>query len=161
MRRFSLILCLLPLPTLAQSEDESRLVEFIENSLSDGAARAVDLQGFSGALSSEARLDRLTVADAEGIWLEIEGAELIWNRSALLRGRIEIETLRADTITLTRLPETEDTGPTAETTAFSLPDLPVSIEVAVAEIGALELGQAVLGSSITASAEAGDRKSVV
>ena len=30
---------------------------------------------------------RITVADDEGVWLTIKGAELDWNRLALLRGR--------------------------------------------------------------------------
>ena len=48
----------------AQDDDRSRLVRLIEDSLSDGA-RQVRIEGFSGALSSTATLDRLTIADAK------------------------------------------------------------------------------------------------
>lgn len=154
MRRLALICALLPLPALAQSEDEGRLVQFIEGALSDGAARSVDLQGFEGALSSQATLDRLTIADADGVWLEIEGAVLDWNRAAVLRGEIAIRTISAETVTLYRLPQAEESTPAPEATAFSLPDLPVSIAIEAAEITRLELGAPVLGSALTATASA-------
>ncbi|MBF9035909.1 hypothetical protein HKCCE2091_16800 [Rhodobacterales bacterium HKCCE2091] len=157
MRRLALITAVaatvaLPLP--AQESDEGRLVRFIESSLSDGAARSVDLQGFRGALSSEATLDRLTVSDADGVWLTVEGAVLDWNRSAILRGRIEITALTAERVVLERLPVSEDAGPAPEATPFALPDLPVGIEVETARIDRVELGEPVLGQALALSAEA-------
>ena len=155
MKRLAIIgLLLLPLPVWAQSEDEGRLVRFIEDALSDGAARSVDLQGFRGALSSEAALDRLTVADADGIWLEIEGAVLNWNRAAVLRGEIEIRALTADRLVLHRLPVAEPSPPTPEAQGFALPELPVSIDIQTAAIARLELGAPVLGDPVQASAAA-------
>ncbi|MEM9319461.1 MAG: translocation/assembly module TamB domain-containing protein [Pseudomonadota bacterium] len=155
MRRFLIIaLMAMPLPLAGQSDDEGRLVRFIEDALSDGAARRVDLQGFRGALSSEASLDRLAISDADGVWLEIEGAILDWNRAAVLRGRIEIEELSAERVTLIRLPLQEDAAPSPEASAFALPDLPVSINVELAQIDRFELGEAVLGQSLAASASA-------
>ena len=154
MKRFALICALLPLPVFAQSQDEGRLVRFIEDALSDGAARSVDLQGFRGALSSEASLERLTIADADGVWLEISGAVLNWNRAAVLRGEIEITALTAEQVILYRLPVAEDVNPSPEATPFSLPELPVSIAIDQAEISRLELGQPVLGTAIAASASA-------
>ena len=154
MKRLAIICLLLPLPLWAQSQDEGRLVRFIEDALSDGVARSVDLQGFRGALSSEAALDRLTVADAEGIWLEIEGAVLNWNRAAVLRGEIEIRTLTADRLVLHRLPEAEPSPPSPEATGFALPELPVSIDIQTAAIARLELGAPVLGDPVVATAAA-------
>ncbi|MEM9755255.1 MAG: translocation/assembly module TamB domain-containing protein, partial [Pseudomonadota bacterium] len=149
-----MLLALLPQGAMGQDDDEGRLVRFIEDALSDGAARSIDLQGFRGALSSRASLDRLTVADAGGVWLEIEGAELDWNRAAILTGRLQINALTAETVTLHRLPEAEPTAPSPEATTFALPDLPVSIDVDLAEIGRLEIGETVLGSAIVATATA-------
>jgi translocation and assembly module TamB len=40
----------------------------------------VRIDGFRGALSSEAELDRLSVSDADGEWLILEGARLNWRR---------------------------------------------------------------------------------
>ncbi|MEM1272267.1 MAG: translocation/assembly module TamB domain-containing protein [Pseudomonadota bacterium] len=154
MRIFAAILVLLWLPigACAQSDDEGRIVRFIEDALSDGAARQVDLQGFRGALSAQASLDRLTVSDDQGVWLEIEGAVLDWNRAAVLRGRIAITALTADFVRVSRPPITENAPPAPEATAFALPDLPISIEIALAEIGRLELGAPILGEAVAATA---------
>ena len=77
-------LALLPLPAFAQEgEDEGFITEFIEDNLS-ATARDVDIQGFAGALSSRATIERLTIADGQGVWLVAEDLALDWNRSALL-----------------------------------------------------------------------------
>ena len=59
------------------------LEELIETQLS-GAGRQVRVVGFEGALSGAATLERLTIADNDGIWLTITDAELDWSRACLL-----------------------------------------------------------------------------
>lgn len=134
----------------AQEDDRSHLVRLIEDALSDGA-RTVRIEGFAGALSSTATLDRLTIADAEGVWLTIEGAELAWARSALLRGRLEVDRLSAERVVLDRLPPSGDSTPSPEATPFSLPELPVSISLGALALERVELGAAVLGFPVTAT----------
>ncbi len=137
----------------AQDDDRSRLVRLIEDNLSDDA-RQVRIEGFAGALSSTATLDRLTIADANGVWLTIEGAELVWTRSALLRGALEVDRLTADRIVLDRLPAGGDAAaPAPEATPFQLPELPVSIALGELSIGRLDLGEEVLGFPATLSAQ--------
>ena len=87
-------------PVAIAQESESSgglLVDFLEDTLS-GESRAIRVTGLEGALSSRATLDKLTVADADGVWLTIEGAELDWNRLALLRGNFSVNALKADRI---------------------------------------------------------------
>lgn len=144
----TLFLCLtlaaLPLPGRAQDDaDKGVLTRLIQDQLS-GAGRTVDIEGFRGALSSEATLERLTIADDDGVWLELTGAVFSWNRSALLRGRLEVQELSARTITLTRLPKSEDSGG-AEASGFAIPDLPVAIDIGRVAIDTLTIGAAVLG----------------
>ena len=153
--RIILALCLsvalLPMAQ-AQEDDRSRLVRLIEDSLSDGARR-VRIEGFYGALSSTAALDRLTIADDDGVWLTIEGAELVWTRSALLRGALEVDRLTARRIVLDRLPPSGGDGaPTPEATPFQLPDLPVSVALGALSVERLDLGAAILGFPATLSA---------
>jgi hypothetical protein len=62
----------LALPVAAQDDDRGRLIRFLESQLSDGADRQVRIDGFRGALSSEAELDRLSISDADGEWLVLE-----------------------------------------------------------------------------------------
>ena len=109
---------------LAQSqadEDKGYLTTLIEENLS-GVSRDVNIVGFAGALSSNATIDVLTVADAEGVWLTLEDIVLIWSRSALLRGAIEVQELSAERIIVARPPISEAAkGPSAEATPFALP----------------------------------------
>ncbi len=137
---------------IAQDEDRSRLIIMIEGALSDGDARTIRIDGFRGALNSTASLDRLTIADEAGIWLTIEGAELTWTRSALLRGALIVDRLAADLILLERLPIGGTSGPAPEATPFQLPDLPVSIELGALEIDRIELGASIIGFPLVASA---------
>ena len=146
---FVLILALVcfAMPAAAQDDDRDLIIGFLEDNLSD-AGREVRLEGFEGALSSQATLDRLTVADDDGIWLELENAELDWTRSALLRGRLTINTLTAKSITLHRLPGGQGLGPEdTEAREFNLPDLPVSISIGTLGVETLFLGAPVLGDA--------------
>ena len=85
----ALILALWPLLATAQQDDKGFLTRLLQDSLSS-AGRAVQIDGFQGALSSRASLSQLTIADDVGIWLTLRGVTLDWNRAALLRGRVEV-----------------------------------------------------------------------
>ena len=118
-------------PVLAQDDtDEDDGGGFLENLIEDrlsGEGFEVDVRGFEGALSSRATMERIQISDEDGPWLTINNAVLDWNRSALLRGRVEIEELAAAEILLPRLPQGEPQAdvPQPEAKPFSLPDLPV------------------------------------
>ena len=130
----------------ADDDGEGFLTRTLQNALSsDGMT--VDITGFEGALSSQATMQRLTIADEDGIWLDLEGATLDWNRSALLRGRLDVNTLSADSITLTRLPESEPSAPSPEASGFAIPDLPVAIDIGELSIGRFDMGEAVVGQA--------------
>ena len=90
-------------PAAAQDDDKGFLTRTIQDALS-GAGRTVSIDGFAGALSSEASFDRMTIADDDGIWLTLDDVVLDWNRSALLRGRLEVEQLTAGRLDVERLP---------------------------------------------------------
>ncbi len=140
-------------PAFAQTEaaDRDYLTAFLEDSLS-GAGRQVTIAGFSGALSSRAKIERLTIADADGIWLTITGVTLDWSRSSLLSGALEVSELSAESIVMERVPDSgEDTMPSPEARGFSLPDLPVSIAIDSIAAAEITLGEAVLGQAITGS----------
>jgi len=133
-------------PAIAQSDDRSRIVRFLEDQLSD-SARQVQIEGFRGALSAQAQLDRLTISDAAGAWLILEDAQLDWQRSALLSGRVEVQALSASRLTVLRIPEPsgDPALPDAEARPFSLPDLPVAITIDRLAIDEIVLEAAVMG----------------
>ncbi|QFS84231.1 hypothetical protein FIU97_15865 [Roseivivax sp. THAF40] len=146
----------LPGPAPAQDDDRGRLEALIEDNLS-GEGFQVDVVGFEGALSSEARLEALTIADADGVWLTLRGVVLDWNRAALLRGRVSVNELVADEILVPRLPggggEADAELPDAEAQPFSLPELPVSVQVGRIAAERVVLGAPLLGEEAVISLE--------
>jgi translocation and assembly module TamB len=147
---YALLLSVTATALLAQDEAEpgGMLVTFLQDTLS-GESSQVKVTGLSGAFSSRATIEKITVSDDEGIWLTITDAVLDWNRLALLRGRFSVNALSAGQIILSRMPgqtTPADTSlPSAETRPFSLPELPVSIEIGEISIDRLSLGKPVLG----------------
>ncbi|MEM9901886.1 MAG: translocation/assembly module TamB domain-containing protein [Pseudomonadota bacterium] len=147
---FALAAALVLTPVSAQEDDAPGFIaRQIENALS-GPGREVRVRGFEGALSRRATMALMTFADEDGIWLTLENAVLDWNRAALLRGRLSVNELSADRIAIVRQPlPAPDDGPpeppSPEASGFSLPELPVAVNVAALSVGLLELGEPILG----------------
>jgi translocation and assembly module TamB len=144
-----LLLLSLTLAVSAQDDDEDAgiLTNFLQNTLS-GDSRHIKVTGLEGALSSKATIQKLTVADDEGIWLTVVEAELDWNRLALLRGRFSVNALTAKEIIIARKPGTttsETELPSAEATPFQVPELPVEIELAKIQVDRIELNKSLVG----------------
>ncbi|MEX0367114.1 MAG: translocation and assembly module protein TamB, partial [Ruegeria sp.] len=153
--RYILILVILvmwPLGVLAQdaeSEDRGFLVGLLESSLG-GDGRTVRIDGFAGALSSRATIERITIADPQGVWLTLEDVAMQWNRSALLRAAIDIEELHAARVELSRLPAAVPNDlPAPEAEPFSLPDSPASISISTLQIDTVALSDPVLGEALS------------
>ncbi|MEM7709743.1 MAG: hypothetical protein AAF264_03120, partial [Pseudomonadota bacterium] len=158
MRRLLLPLALVAAPAAAQEErDRGLIVGLIEDNLA-APGLSVRLDGFDGALSSEATLERLSVSDDEGTWLVLEDVVLDWSRSALLRGRLQVETLSADLIRVERAPlpaEGVEALPDAGASGgFSLPDLPVSVNIENLRADRIELGEPLLGQELALELDA-------
>jgi translocation and assembly module TamB len=159
-KKISLLTALcLPLITVAQTtaqaqtqdttdRDRSRIVAFLEDNLS-GAGRDIRIEGFKGLLSSEATMDSLTVSDEQGVWFTLTDAVLDWKRTALLSGRLEVESLSAASIEINRRPVTVPSTTAPEASVFSLPELPVSVE-----IGAFSVDEVLIGSEISGMEDA-------
>lgn len=135
-----------------ESEAEpSYLESFLEDTLSSDN-QYITVTGLSGAFSSQATINRLTVSDQEGVWLELKDAELDWNRLALLTGAFSVNRLVADEINLLRQPNPvpqDPSLPSPETTPFELPELPVSIEIGEISADRIDLANDVLGFAAT------------
>ena len=142
--------CLAVGPAAAQEADKDYLTAFLEDTLSD-AGRQVTVTGFTGALSSRAAIERLTIADDQGIWITLEDVVLDWSRSSLLSGALEVDELSAGSIRLDRLPQASDGLPAAESSGFSLPELPVTIDITRIAADRIELGPKVAGQPVTGS----------
>ncbi len=149
----SLALGALPLQAAAQTTSEASdrdyLTALLEDNLS-GAGRQVVITGFEGALSSQAKIAQLTIADDVGVWITLNDVVLDWTRSDLLLGYVTINTLSAGEIDLARMPQSEDQV-VAEAAPFALPELPVSVSIGTISAQTLRLGAPVLGQEVTAS----------
>ncbi len=142
-------------PVTAQEDDGGGFLERqIEQRLS-GPGFQVQISGFEGALSSRATIAQLVLSDDEGPWLTLNDAVLDWNRSALLRGRLEVEELSAAELIVPRRPVPDDSiqVPDAEAKPFSLPDLPVSVRLDRLAIERVELGEPLFGAAAVVSLE--------
>ncbi|TDE35593.1 translocation/assembly module TamB domain-containing protein [Antarcticimicrobium sediminis] len=137
-------------PMRAQVSDEDEagglLVRFLEGTFSD-ESRQIEVSGLEGAFSSQASIKKLTVSDADGVWLTISGAVLDWNRLDLVRGKFTVNALTAEEIVIARkpLPSTAVDLPNPEAQPFALPELPVAVELGEIGVKRFELGEPVLG----------------
>lgn len=156
MRRvFAIILlCAMPWTAAAQEDDRDYLTAFLEDNLS-GAGRQVTIIGFAGALSSKATIEKMMIADGDGVWITLTGITLDWSSSALLSGELSVEELTAESIAIDRVPSTgEDNLPSPEATPFALPDLPVSVNIGQVAANQIILGEAVFGQAISGRLDA-------
>lgn len=148
------LLFLLPATAFAdEAADKDFITTWLETNLS-GAGRTITIEGFQGALSSQASLKTLTIADDAGVWLTLKDVTLDWSRAALFSGRIAVNELSAGEIDLDRLPTASSTDsaiPAAEAKPWALPDLPVSIAIKSVLAKKIILGPTVLGQPVEAS----------
>jgi len=107
----------------------------------------VRLLGLTGRFPDALRARQVTVADADGVYLTLDGIALDWSPSRLLHGLAVIDRFAVQRAGLARLPRT---GGGSAGGGFSLP-LPVSIgRLTVAR---LDLGAPVTGSALSLAAD--------
>jgi len=151
-----LLLVALPASLRAQTEQEREDAGFVASFLQEqlsSVGREVRIFGFSGALSSRATIQELTIADDDGVWLILRGAVLDWNRSALLRRQVEINELAAEEIILVRRPRPGPEEITPEAQEFRLPELPVSLRVGTLDVDRVEIGEDLFGEEAVVTLE--------
>ncbi|MBO6674821.1 MAG: translocation/assembly module TamB domain-containing protein [Rhizobiales bacterium] len=135
-----------------EAQERSRFLTFVEEQLS-APGREIRITGIDGALSSNASIAEITIADEEGVWLRLTDAQIVWDRSALFRARLDIESLSAETIDWPRMPLPQDRPPSPEATALELPDLPVAVNIDRLAIGEASLGEPLFGLAATLTGE--------
>ena len=133
--------------TEEEARDRGILTRLIEDNLST-VSRTVTVLGFEGALSSRASVETILIGDRDGVWLRAEGLLLDWDRSALFGRRIDIAELSAERIEILRAPIPDANLPEAEARPFSLPELPVSIEIDTLRAAEVLLGEPLLGEEM-------------
>ena len=138
--------------TAEEEREKGRFVRFVEDSISSDNVR-IRLNGLEGSLSSSVTLSSITIADREGVWLTILDPQMEWNRSALLRGKLDIEKLTARRIEWTRPPLPDEGLPDPEATGFAIPDLPVEVVIGELSVPDVVLAPAAAGLGATLSVD--------
>lgn len=136
-------------PSQAQS-DQGVLANLISRLLSTPTTR-VTIGSIEGALSSNAVIRDVRIADRDGVWLNLDRARLVWSRTALLTGRLQVDELTIDRLQVLRRPlPAEEDAPVSDQPI--LPELPVRVVVDRFALQELILGQPVLGTQARVSA---------
>ena len=138
-----------------RTEDGRRiLVDALTRLMAQTAGITVDLRGLAPGLPGHIAFDRLTLADADGIWLEAERFALDWRPMALLARRLEIDSLAIGDLALARLPATSESAAGGESGGFAWEPLPVRPVIHSLAMPRLVLAEPLLGVPATLSVTA-------
>ncbi|MEO0502751.1 MAG: translocation and assembly module protein TamB, partial [Pseudomonadota bacterium] len=147
-----IILAALCWPAVVHAQ-AAQIEALLERQLS-AEGRIVEIDGFTGALSAQAQMERLRISDDAGLWLQLEDVVLDWDRAALLRGRLDVNALTAERLQVLRAPAPAPGVPSTQASGFRVPDLPIAIRVDRFALDRVELGAPLLGTALTARLEA-------
>lgn len=115
--------------------------------LGAGLVPGLSVEGVSGRLPSRLAVARLRMADRDGVWLELDDAEIRLAWRDLLDRRVTVTGARAARLAVARTP-VSDAAPAAPTPLSipSLPSLPVALSIEALELDRIELAAGLLGS---------------
>ena len=97
-----------------------------------------------GSLFSLGSFANASLADARGVWLELDGIEYEWQPTALLFGRLDIVRLAIRRATLLRQPDSQPSSPRSSQTGVYPP---IGLDLGAASIGEIVLLQDAFGVS--------------
>lgn len=116
-----------------------------------GFVPGLALEGVSGQLPGRLAVQRLRMADAQGVWLELDDAALRLAWRDLFDRRVTLTNLRAGRLAALRAPVSDTPAPrdSAPLSIPSLPRLPVDVAVESLELDRIELGAGLIGTPAT------------
>lgn len=159
LRRIFLILLALPLLLIGlaliwlQTDFAHRqLATWIAEATAGGNAQ-VRIGRIEGTLPTDITLHDFEIADAQGSWFQGDRLHLTWSPMALLSRQVKIDIIEADTLTVMRAPAPSAPQP-ASNEPFSLPHLPVTIDLGKLTIARLSLPKALAGDDMALGIQA-------
>lgn len=132
--------------SLPDEQQKDWLTSFVEDRLST-PERQIRLSNIDGILGSDVSVREITISDQEGVWLRVNNASLNWNQAALFTGRLEVRSLRADSIEYIRnaIPAEGVDLPPPEAGTLEIPEFPVAIQLGELAVPRVTFGQGVFG----------------
>ncbi|WP_395666489.1 translocation/assembly module TamB domain-containing protein [Methylocella sp.] len=127
----------------AADDQKSLLANLISRALSTPESR-VSIGDIQGALTSDATVTDIRIADRDGVWLTVNRARIVWSWLALLQRRLDVTKLDVDHIDMPRRPIPAEAPVSGEEQPL-LPELPVSVDIRQLTLARADLGQPVLG----------------
>jgi len=92
---------------------KDRLAGWVASATAGTDGYQVNLQGLDGLLPFSILLDRMTLSDGKGVWLEGRRVDISLNPARLLTGMLDVELFRMEGLSISRLPESP-TPPSGE-----------------------------------------------
>ncbi|MCW5721126.1 MAG: translocation/assembly module TamB, partial [Devosia sp.] len=132
--------------SLPDEQQKDWLTGFVEDRLST-PERQIRLSNIDGILGSDVSVREITISDQQGVWLRVNNASLNWNQAALFTGKLEVRSLRADSIDYIRnavAAEGVDLPP-PEAGTLEIPEFPVAIQLGELVVPRVSFGQGVFG----------------
>lgn len=140
------VLLVLAIVTLAILGNTAAGNQFLAEQIASRASTPdmrISIVGARGLLAGDFRIDRVTVADTEGTFAEVEDIAIDWSPWSLLALEFNAERIAAAKIRLDRPPvQTIESAPSEG--AFSLP---VEVDIRRLDLPSLSLGKGILGRS--------------
>lgn len=130
----------------SDQEQKDWLTSFVQDRLST-PERQISLSNIEGALGSDVSIREITISDQQGVWLRVNNASLNWSQTALFTGRLQVNSLKADSIEYLRnaVPAEGVDLPPPEAGSFSVPEFPVAIDLGELSIPKVTFGEGVFG----------------
>ena len=100
----AILLCLVVLFEAANRAPGRWLATGLLNGRTIDGVGTLEVEGVTGRLLSRVELARIRIRDADGLWLEAEGVELVWRGTALIGGRLDVQLAAIDRLALFRRP---------------------------------------------------------
>lgn len=129
---------------LARTESGQQFVaRQIESAVSEGDEFSLKIGNIDGNLLGNFKIERIELADTEGIWLESREIEISWSPMSLLAGDLVIDSIVIELLTVNRSPHGAATEEEGSTGSVSLP--PFSIALDKLLVSRIDLKEPLLG----------------
>lgn len=106
--------------------------KYLANTLSDTLSSPetiIEIEDINGSLFSVMDIPSLVVSDKNGKWLEVRNILIDWSPTALIGKVFHARDIKATTVIISRTPESDTPRNTEKKEPFSLPILPIDIEI--------------------------------